>query len=65
MSGIWWQSILLEEKRQNKMLEHGYVVSDFEEKILFEMIRDGWYKEMTNHQKKEFYVNWWSKRLNS
>lgn len=47
------------------MLEHGYVVSDFEEKILFEMMKDGWYKDMTTYQKKEFYANWWSKRLNS
>ena len=41
-----------------------YVTSDFEEKILFEMMSDGWYKDMPKHEMKKFYEEWWSKRLN-
>lgn len=46
------------------MIELGNEISDFEEKILFEMMKDGWYKDMSSQAKKDFYIEWWSKRLN-
>jgi hypothetical protein len=46
------------------MLGLGYALGELEEKILFEMIRDGWYVDMPKHQKIAFYNEWWSKRLN-
>ena len=45
------------------MMDSDNVLSDFEEKILLEMTLEGWYLHLTNLEKKDFYKEWWSKRL--